>query len=69
MSTSLSSNNITNYKKPFISIEFNAKRLGVEIRVNDIPAFVIENTGFMTLEVPVSEYIINGTEKTIIDKL
>lgn len=60
MSTSLSSNNFTNYKKPNFSIEFTAKRLGVEIRVNDIPAFVIENSGFMTLEIPVSEYIING---------
>jgi len=61
MSTSCSSNNdFTHYDKPYFSIEFTAKRLGVDIRLNDIPVFNIDNTGFMTLEVPVNEYIISG---------
>jgi len=61
MSTSCSSNNdFSSYKKPNFTIEFSAKRLGLEIRVNDIPAFSSENTGFMTLEIPVNEYMING---------
>jgi len=61
MSTSCSSNNVfTHYNKPYFSIEFTAKRLGVDIRLNDIPVFNIDNMGFMTLEVPVNPYIING---------
>lgn len=61
MSTSCSANNdFTDYKSPYFSMEFTAKRLGIEIRVNDVPVFYIENTGFMTLEVPVSQYILNG---------
>ena len=61
MSTALSSNNnFTDIKKPNFTIEFSAIKVGVEIRINDIPAFTLDNTGFMTLEIPIGEYIING---------
>lgn len=61
MSTNCSSdNNFAGYKKPWFTIEFTAKQLGLDIRVNDIPVFNIDNTGFMTIEVPVNQFIING---------
>ncbi len=64
MSTNCNANNdLSHYKKPYFSIEFTAKRLGVNIYLNDIPIFNIKNTGFMTLEVPVNEYIINGNNE------
>ncbi len=64
MSTSCSSNNdFSHYKKPFFSIEFTAKQLGVDIRLNNIPVFNNDNTGFMTLDVPVNQYIINGNNE------
>lgn len=50
-----------NYTQPYYTIEFTAQRLGFEIRVNDIPIFDIDNSGFMTQEVPINEYIVNGT--------
>lgn len=48
------------YKKPYYTIYFKAVRLGVEIRINDISAFIVDNTNNMSLEVSASEYIING---------
>ena len=52
--------NFTSYKKAWFTIEFEAQQMGLDIRVNDIPIFNIDNTGFMTLEVPINQYIING---------
>ena len=64
MNTGFSANNdFSYYKKPYFTIEFSAKRLGVDIRLNDIPVFNIDNTGFMTLEFPVNQYIINGNNE------
>ncbi len=40
---SSSSNDFTNYKKPWFTIEFKAKPIGVDIRLNDIPVFNIDN--------------------------
>ena len=48
------------FKKPYYTIYFTAVNLGVEIRLNDIPVTNIENTNKMSLELPASEYIVNG---------
>ena len=55
-----SSSTINNFKKPYYTIYFTAVNLGVEIRLNDIPVYSEENTNKMSLELPASEYIING---------
>ncbi len=61
MSTAFGSgNDFTNYRKAWFTIEFEAQQMGLDIRVNDIPIFNIDDTGFMTLELPVNEYLING---------
>jgi hypothetical protein len=61
MSTAFGSgNDFTNYRKAWFTIEFEAQQMGLDIRVNDIPVFNIDDTGFMTLELPVNEYLING---------
>ena len=55
-----SSNDFTNYKKVWFTIEFEAQQMGLDIRLNDITVFNIDDTGFTTLELPVNEYLING---------
>lgn len=60
MSTINAENDFSSYKKPNFTIEFSAIQLGFEIRLNDIPVFDIDDSGFMTLEVSANEYIING---------
>ncbi len=61
MSTAFGSgNDFTNYRKAWFTIEFEAQQMGLDIRVNDIPVFNIDNTGLMTLEVPINQFIING---------
>lgn len=52
--------NYSSYQKPYFTIEFTSQRMGVNIRLNDIPVYDIDNSGFMTLELPANEYIING---------
>lgn len=63
MSTTNAEIDISSYKKPYFTIEFSAIQLGFEIRLNDIPVINIDDSGFMTLEVPVNEYIINGVNE------
>ncbi len=55
-----SGNDFTSYKKAWFTVEFEAQQMGLNIRLNDIPVFNIDNAGFMTLEVPVNQYILNG---------
>ena len=55
-----SSDAINNFKKPYYTIYFTAVNLGVEIRLNDIPVYSEGNTHKMSLELPASEYIIDG---------
>lgn len=64
MSTSYSSNiDYNSYKKPWFTIEFTTTPMGVDIRLNDIPVFNTDDTGFITLEMAVNEYIINGNNE------
>ncbi len=59
--------NYSLYQKPYFTIEFTAQRMGVNIRLNDIPVYDVDNSGFMTLELPANEYMINGkNELTVI---
>jgi hypothetical protein len=61
MNTAFSSDHdFTKYNKARFTIEFEVQQMGLNIRLNDIPVFNIDNTGFMTLEVPVNQYILNG---------
>jgi len=61
MSNALS--DINSNQKPYYTIYFKAVTLGTEIRVNDIPVFTVDNTNNMSLEIPVSSDIINGTNQ------
>jgi len=56
MSTAIAE--LNEYKKPYYTLEFTGEQLGLEIRINDIPAFNVDNSGFMTLEIPINEYLI-----------
>ncbi len=58
-----SGNDFTSYKKAWFTIEFESQQMGLDIRLNDITVFNIDNTGFMTLELPVNEYLIKGDNK------
>ena len=50
----------SSYQKPYFTIEFTAQRMGVNIRLNDIPVYDVQNSGFMTLELPVNEHVVSG---------
>lgn len=54
---------LNEYKKPYYTLEFTGEQLGLEIRINDIPAFNIDNTGFMTLEIPIDEYLTSDNNE------
>ena len=54
MSKSMSA---SKYSKPYYSIEIEARNLGVQIRVNDIPVFEVDDSGFLNTEVPINAFI------------
>lgn len=49
------------FKKPYYTLEISGKQTGVEIRINDIPVFNVDNTGFLTTEIPIGEYLTHNS--------
>lgn len=46
---------------PYFGVDVDLNNMGIEVKVNDIPAYFDEEKGQLTVEIPVPESIVNGT--------